>query len=206
MIGKTAYLTATLLIAASLAVTAQTGEKKASSGQAADTAAAVSKADTTLAKADSALVLEKELSAEDYLSRREKFAYPRTSRYDPFDFPMGKAVPSEVFGPIISELLLTGVLYTPLGPRIAIMSTPDGDSFLLLEGDVLGIAEVVSIQKTNITFRIREFGQVRDIVIELKPLAEENDVQSPEAARGSSRQVESQEEYDESGGPPPQNR
>ena len=71
---------------------------------------------------------------------------------------------------------------------------------------MLGIAEVLSIQRTSLTFRMREFGQVRNIVIELKPLAEENDVKSLEAAGGVSRQVETQEEYDESGGPPPQGR
>ena len=206
MIRKAVYLTITLLLAASSAVQAQDKEKKTSSAKAADSLSAVSKADSTLARTDSALVLEKELSAQDYMSQREKFNYPRTSREDPFNFPMGKAVPSEVFGPVISELQLTGVLYTPYGPKIAIMSMPEGDSFLLREGDMLGIAAVVSIQKTSITFRIREFGQVRDIVIELKPLAEENDAQSPEAAGAGSRQVETQEEYDESGGPPPQGR
>jgi len=206
MIRQTAYMTIILLLAASLATQAQNREKKTSPAKADDSLSAVSKADSTLARMDSALVLEKELSAQDYISQREKFNYPRTSREDPFNFPMGNASPSEVFGPIISELLLTGVLYTPYGPKIAIMSTPSGDSFILHEGDMLGIAEVISIQKTSLTFRIREFGQVRDIVVELKPLAEENDAQSPEAAGAGSRQVETQEEYDESGGPPPQGR
>jgi hypothetical protein len=206
MIRKAAYLTITLWLAVSLAAPAQNREKKAPAGKAADSLSAVSKADSTLARTDSALVLEKELSAQNYMSQREKFNYPRSSREDPFNFPMGKATPSDVFGPIISELLLTGVLYTSYGPKIAIMSMPNGDSFLLREGDMLGIAEVISIQKISITFRMREFGQVRDIVIELKPLAEENDAQSPEAAGAGSRQVETQEEYDESGGPPPQGR
>jgi len=207
MIRKAAYITITLLLfAASFAATARDTEKKAAAGQAADSVSAVSKADTTLTKADSALLLEKKLSAQDYMSRRKKFNYPRTSQEDPFDFPMGKTATSEVLGPIISELMLTGVLYTLHGPRIAIMSTPTGDSFILHEGDMLGIAEVLSIQRTSLTFRMREFGQIRDIVIELKPLAEENNVKSPEAAGGVSRQVETQEEYDESGGPPPQGR
>lgn len=207
MIRKTAYITIILLFAASFApTTAQDTEKKAAAGKAADSVSTVSKADTALAKVDSGLVLEKELSAQDYMSRREKFNYPRTRRGDPFDFPMGKEAPEDVFGPTISKLLLTGVLYTPHGPRIAIMSMPEGSSFILREGDMLGIAEVISIQKAGINFRLREFGQVRDILIELKPLAEENDVKSPETAGSISRQVETQEEYDESGGPPPQGR
>ena len=183
MIRKIAYMTIALLFAASLAATAQDTEKKTAAGKAADSlSAALSKADSALAKADSALLLKKGLSAQNYMSQREKFSYPRTGREDPFDFPMGKTTSSEVFGPVLSELMLTGVIYTPNGLRIAIMSTPTGDSFILHEGDMLGIAELISIQKASIAFRIREFGQVRDIIIELKPLAEENDAQSPESA------------------------
>ena len=76
-----------MLLAASFAATAQNTEKKAAAGKAADTASAGSNADSTLAKADSALILNEKLSAQDYMSKREKFIYPRTSRDDPFDFP-----------------------------------------------------------------------------------------------------------------------
>ena len=202
MITKTTFKAAVLIVLLSLTARAQTAEKKSLTGGAVPDSAAAQSVDSTLAGADSSLILGKGFSAMDYMTRREKFNYPRTSRNDPFNFPMGKEVPSDVFGPVINELLLTGVLYTPYGPKIAIMSTPEGQSFLVHEGDMLGIAEVVLIDRKQVTFRISEFGQVRDIVIELKPLSEEENAESAEAAGAQRRQGESRE-YDETGGPRP---
>ena len=116
---------------------------------------------------------------------------------------MSKNAQADVLGPSISDLLLTGVLYTTDGPRIAILASPAGESFLLREGDMLGVAELSLIEPTNITFKIREFGQVREFFLELKPLAEEKDGKSPEAAGGAIRQEETQEKSDASGGTPP---
>ena len=168
-----------------------------------DSAAAAARRDSALARVDSGLILGKKLATGDYLSQREHFSYPQTSREDPFNFPMAKNAKNDVLGPSISDLLLTGVLYTADGPRIAILTSPSGDSFLLREGDMLGVAELSLIEPTNITFRIREFGQVREFFLELKPLAEEKDGKSPEAAGGVIRQEETQEKSDESGGAPP---
>ena len=166
-------------------------------------AAAAGRRDSILARVDSALILGKKLITGDYLSQREHFSYPQTSREDPFNFPMSKNAQADVLGPSISDLLLTGVLYTTDGPRIAILASPAGESFLLREGDMLGVAELSLIEPTNITFKIREFGQVREFFLELKPLAEEKDGKSPEAAGSGIRQEETQEKSDESGGPPP---
>ncbi len=136
------------------------------------------RADSGLAAVDSAMVLESGSAGESYLAGRERFSYPRTGRSDPFNLPLGQAG-GEILGPSLSDLLLTGVLYTPDGPRIAILGLTTGESFLLHEGDRIGGAELVLIEKKYVMFSISEFGRVRDYTIELKPLAEGNDGKSP---------------------------
>ena len=94
---------------------------------------------------------------DGYMAGRERFSYPRTGRLDPFNLPIGDAS-ANVLGPALSELRLTGVLYTPDGPRIAILGQDTGESFLIHEGDRLGVAELVLIEKNYVMFSIEEFG------------------------------------------------
>ena len=163
----------------------------------------LSKADSSLARVDSAMVTGETTVGRDYMAKRERYNYPRTGRMDPFDLPIGKPN-AEFLGPVLSELRLTGVIYTPDGPRIAILGQDTGESFLIHEGDRLGVAELVLIERNYVMFSIEEFGRVRDYVIELQPLAEENDGQSPIDAGNGGRQGESEEQADRSEGGSPE--
>jgi hypothetical protein len=148
-------------------------------------------------------LLAPDSSLGDYMQRRERFSYPATSRQDPFDSPFGKNRDSRgPAGPGLADMELTGVLYSPDGLSVAIMNLPGGSSFLLREGDYLGAAEVGLIEKARIHFRIKEYGLVRTVVKDLKPLVEGADGKSPEQAGGGGRQQESRP-VDESGGPAP---
>ncbi|MEA2063999.1 MAG: hypothetical protein U9P14_09905 [Gemmatimonadota bacterium] len=143
-----------------------------------------------LAAADSSMVLDKKLSAVDYMENRERFFYPHTRRSDPFDFPLAEV--KQDLGPALADLELTGVLFSPDGRSLAILSIVDkedtkgsaqeggkqtqgGKSFLVRVGDMVGRAEVIMIEADLIRFRIREYGIVRSIVKELKPFVEEYD-------------------------------
>lgn len=169
---------------------------------AADSLAAVRDSLVQVVRKDSLLTPDSSLS--DYFVRRERFSYPATSRQDPFNSPFGKNRPGESLGPSLADMQLTGVLYSPDGMSVAILSPPAGGSFLLHEGDWLGIAEVSLIEKTRIHFRIREYGVLRTLVKDLKPLVEDDNGKSPEDAGGGGRQQqESAPAVDESGGPPP---
>ncbi|MEA1997284.1 MAG: hypothetical protein U9N45_06570, partial [Gemmatimonadota bacterium] len=154
----------------------------------------------------------KKQSAKDYMTKREHFSYPHTRKNDPFDFPLSETGPTEDTGPKLGEVELTGVLYSPGGRSLAIMITPEGDSFILREGDMIGLAEVTMIDPSSITFSIKEYGRVRTFVKELKPLMEEKNGKSPSAAGSSGeRQEEETEprdkyEYDERAVPPPRDR
>ncbi len=137
--------------------------------------------------ADSSLILDKKLSAEDYMESREKFSYPHTRREDPFELPFEEQEPGKEAAPTLNEIELTGVLFSPDGRSVAIMSTVAGKgggeggaakagaSFLVRAGDMIGKAKVVMIEAKQIRLRIVEYGIVRNIVKELKPLVEEKD-------------------------------
>ncbi|MFH1071772.1 MAG: hypothetical protein V1794_19295 [Candidatus Glassbacteria bacterium] len=169
---------------------------------AADTSRAAVRPDSGLGRHDSTMMLGERYSGENYLARRERFSYPRTNRSDPFDFPMGEEA-LKTLGPALNDLQLTGILYTPDGPRIAILLTTSGESFLLHEGDRLGTAELSLIEPSIITFVIREYGLVREFVIELKPLAEGTNGSESSNAGNGGRQEETGRAADESGGPAP---
>jgi len=135
--------------------------------------------------ADSSLILEDELSAKDYMEQRERFFYPRTRREDPFDFPFGKMKPGEEQQYGLGDLELTGVLFSPDGRSVAILSVATGEkaggekqskegrSFLVRVGDTIARAEVVMIEANRIHFKVQQYGIVQHIVKELKPLVEE---------------------------------
>ncbi|HUU29912.1 MAG TPA: hypothetical protein VM123_19075 [archaeon] len=169
------YIILTLIVAvfSALSGTLQAQEKtKKPAGAPVDSAAAAAKADSTLARADSTLLLKKNLSAEDYISQREQFFYPSTQQKDPFDLPFGRAAGAGELGPGIGGLELSGVLYSIEGRSIAILNLPEGESFLVREGDMLGSAQVVLIEPSSVKFVIKEYGQVFTILKELKPLVE----------------------------------
>jgi hypothetical protein len=190
----TSALISLLLVAATLTAQQDSTAADSSAGE----------ADSSLARVDSTMVTGETTAGEDYMAVRESYRYPRTGRNDPFNLPIGQTN-TEVLGPVLSELKLTGVIYTPDGPRIAILGQDSGESFLIREGDRLGVAELVLIEKTYVMFSIEEFGRVRDYVIELQPLLEEKDGQSPINAGNGGRQEESEEQADRSQGGSPEN-
>ncbi len=175
----------------------------AASPSAADSLAAA-RPDSTVQVVRRDSLLTPDSSFSDYFIRRERFSYPATSRQDPFNSPFSKNRAGEGLGPSLSEMELTGVLFSPDGSSVAILGLPDGGSYLLHEGDWLGVAEVSLIEKTRIHFRIREYGVLRTLVKDLKPLVEDNNGKSPEDAGGGGRQQQESRPADaESGGPPP---
>lgn len=159
----------------------------------ADSAASVARGDTLLVP---------DSSFSDYLLRRERFNYPVTTRKDPFDSPFGRARADIARGPGLDEIELTGVLYSPDGLSVAILALPGGDSFLLHEGDYLGTAVVSLIEMRRVHFRISEYGVVRTLVKDLKPLVEGEDVTTRGKAGGDDRRQESGPSDGESGDDP----
>ena len=75
----------------------------------------------------------------------------------------------------VNELTLDGVLYSTESSSIAIMSLPNGQSFLVRTGDRIGIATVTSIALNQINFQISQYGVVTNITKQLKPLVEDQD-------------------------------
>jgi len=160
-------------------------DKKASVDSTAGSA--IAKTIARLAGTDSSLILDKKLSAEDYLERREKFFYPHTRREDPFEFPFAKSKRGVKARPKLGEIELTGVLFSPDGRSVAIMAIQDTVNFLVRVGDMIDRAEVVMIEAARIHLRVSEYGQVRNIIKELKPLVEANDAKISQQAGGSGR-------------------
>ena len=145
-----------LLLAAGLLLTvlqAAGAQNKSPSGTASatepgqDSSAVQARSGVGLAARDSAFVMQKKHQALDYVAGRERFNYPHTRRKDPFDCPMGQANTGAKSGPSIFNLELSGVLYSPAGPRIAILverggvqsNNNDQHSIILREGDQLGL-------------------------------------------------------------------
>ena len=158
----------------------RSSDKKAEANSTAG--AEVTDSTSGLPGADSSLILDKKLSAEDYMESREKFSYPHTRREDPFELPFKEQEPGKKLAPTLNEIELTGVLFSPDGRSVAIMSvvagkegSKGGTSFLVRVGDMIGKAKVVMIEAKQIRLRIVEYGIVRNIVKELKPLVEEKD-------------------------------
>jgi len=174
---KCTVLVSLLALFSAAAIRLPAQEKKSQPGDSlsrADSAAAAAKADSVLARADSSLVIKKSLSAGNYLSTREQFFYPETRRNDPFNIPFAKLGGGAMLGQNIDSLLLAGVIYCPEGRSVAIMEFPDGRTDLIHEGDILGLAEVILIEASRVTFRISEYGLVHTIIKELKPLVEQS--------------------------------
>jgi hypothetical protein len=170
-----------------------------------------------LTNPDSSGLLKGAKSASDYLERRERFFYPQTRRDDPFNLPFNKEESGRAKEPGLGELELTGVLFSRDGRSVAILGmatsggkqegSKGGASFLVRVGDVVGGAEVIMIESKRIHLKVIEYGIVRNIVKELKPLVEErtNELSKP-ADDGGDQAGQSQADIDEYGGRPPPRR
>ena len=181
--------TTVLMVLAIALVLTGPGRLRAQKKPAADSSAgsSIEKTISRLAKRDSSLMLDKKLSAEDYMERREKFFYPHTRREDPFEFPFTRSKESVGTQPKLGEIELVGVLFSQDGRSIAIMAVQDTVNFLVRVGDKIDRAEVVMIEATRIHLRVSEYGQVRNIIKELKPLVEANNAKISQQAGGSGR-------------------
>lgn len=124
-----------------------------------------------------------------YLDVREVFKYPRTGRDDPFDLPLGKPMDPEGLGISVNELTLDGVLFSTEASSIAIMSLPNGQSFLVRTGDRIGIATVTSIALDQINFQISQYGVITNISKQLKPLVEDQDGTTEQTDSGEAGQA-----------------
>ena len=87
--------------------------------------------------------------------RREVFAYSRGDRRDPFVSLMTTGV----LRPVVSDLLLVGVAYSPAGGSVAVFRDKQTrEQYRVRAGEPLGRMRVYSIEPKRVTFAIDEFG------------------------------------------------
>ncbi len=159
--------------------------------------------DSAAAPADSAPAVLP--SPGDYLRLRERFAYPRTTREDPFNLPFSAQAAGPGYG--LGQLELCGVLHGSGRPGVAIFtvsleaqqaagrSSAGGQAsqevnLLLREGDYFEGAQLVAVRPGRVVFRVNRFGRVSEIVKELKPLTDTpaSQASAAPAAGGDARQ------------------
>jgi hypothetical protein len=87
--------------------------------------------------------------------RREVFAYARGERRDPFVSLMTTGV----LRPVVSDLLLVGVAYSPAGGSVAVFRDKQTkEQYRVRAGEPLGRMRVYAIEPKRVTFAIDEFG------------------------------------------------
>lgn len=95
-------------------------------------------------------------SLVDY--RREVFSYPGDGRRNPFE-PVDAGVQE---GPRFSNLRLSGVIYSPsVGSVAVLVDETTGKRYRVRNGERLGDARVVQIDRTEVTFAVSTVGQTR---------------------------------------------
>lgn len=101
---------------------------------------------------------------------RQSWSYPVTSGRSPFRPPSA----DETAGPSLESLRLSGILYSPAVGSIAVLVHPEtGRRYRLREGDVVGTARLIAVRPGSATFRVREFGLVRRVTLQVKRESEQ---------------------------------
>jgi hypothetical protein len=109
--------------------------------------------------------------AERPAFERETFRYERSGRRDPFVSLMT----SSELRPLITELRLTSIAYSPQGGSVAILrDTGTKEQYRVRVGESLGRMRVARINPRSITFTIEEFGFSRQETLALNDPKKEN--------------------------------
>jgi|GEM_PF-3805398 len=108
-------------------------------------------------------------SPADLRFEREHFTYPTVGRRDPFDqYAIG-----EQGEPDLEELILRGVIYTPTGEGVILMTDRGGRAYRLKRGMRIGEAVVVSVKPRGALFLIESYGLIRFEELEIPRLSME---------------------------------
>ncbi len=102
---------------------------------------------------------------------REVFSFPTGGRRDPYTPLVGK----NDAGPRFDELILRGIIYSPGGQSLVLLS--DGKKlYRRHRGEMVGNARIVQISPTRVLFSVDNFGVWREESLELR--------KNPEGAKG----------------------
>jgi len=94
---------------------------------------------------------------------REVYSYPSGPRRDPYMALVGK----NDAGPMFDDLRLRGIIYSPSGNSLVMLS--DGKkTYRAHRGEMVGNARVVEISPTRVIFSVDNFGVWRQQSLELK--------------------------------------
>lgn len=100
---------------------------------------------------------------------REYYVYPTQARRDPF----ASLAARNDLGPRFEDLSLQGVIYSPDGRSVALLSDGTGRIYRVRRGELVGNARVISIANMRVVFAVENFGIVRQEELELKRKDEE---------------------------------
>ncbi len=94
---------------------------------------------------------------------REVYSYPSGPRRDPFMALVGK----HDAGPLFDDLTLRGIIYSPAGNSLVVLS--DGKkTYRAHRGEMVGNARVMVVSPTRVIFSVDNFGVWRQQSLELK--------------------------------------
>ncbi len=98
---------------------------------------------------------------------REVFDYPATGRRDPFAPLVGDD--AHALGPRFEALSLQGLIFSAARKEsMALLGDPSGKVYRVRQGETVGNARVLSIERTRVVFQVMSFGAAREEVLELK--------------------------------------
>lgn len=95
---------------------------------------------------------------------REYFIYPVRAGRDPF----ASLAARSGLGPRFEDLSLQGVIHSPDGRSVALLSDTEGRIHRVRRGEMVGNARVISISLMKVVFAVENFGIVRQEELELK--------------------------------------
>lgn len=95
---------------------------------------------------------------------REYFVYPVRTGRDPF----ASLAARSGLGPRFEDLSLQGVIHSPDGRSVALLSDGEGRIYRVRRGEMVGNARIISISLMKVVFAVEDFGIVRQEELELK--------------------------------------
>lgn len=96
---------------------------------------------------------------------REVFTYPEQGRRNPFA-PVDAGVEE---GPRFRDLRLRGVIYSPSTGSVAVLQDETtGERYRVRDGQRIGDAQVLQIQRSQVTFAVSGVGQTRQETLQVE--------------------------------------